>query len=70
MKNIVVNIILIIVSFVYFCFISVYNHAVHFSGTGIPHVLDIRDVVLNIIGFYWLCLSDLYLLKSPEKLQE
>ena len=51
MKNIIVNIVLIIVSFVYFCFISVYNHAVHFSGTGIPHVLDIRDVVLNIIGF-------------------
>lgn len=51
MKNIIVNIVLIIVSFVYFCFISVYNHAVHFSGTGIPHVLDIRDIVLNIIGF-------------------
>lgn len=50
MKNIIVNIVLIIVSFVYFCFISFYNFAINLTGIGDPHILDIRDVILNIIG--------------------
>lgn len=50
MKNIVVNIILIIVSFIYFCFISFYNFAINLTGIGDPHILDTRDVILNIIG--------------------
>lgn len=50
MKNIVVNVILIIISFLYFCFISVYNFVISITGIGDPHVLNSLDVVLNIIG--------------------
>ena len=49
MKNIIVNIVLIIISFVYFCFITVYNFAINLTGIGDPHILDTRDVILNII---------------------
>ena len=50
MKNIVVNIVLIIVSFIYLYFISVYNWAIHLTGIGVPHIFNVRDAVLNIIG--------------------